>query len=166
RTMSGVGTISVIDPPTGSITTIATSKPSGFLTLDSAARYLYSSNYDQANDSVSFDKIDLSSRTVVATLSVGGLEVALDPAVARVFVAGGRLVFAVDPVAFSVTNVRFAPGTESWFGVAVDPALHHVYVTNIDNTRSSLVVLDDRDLSTLADITLPTVPRFAIAVDA
>src|SRR2546427_2579744 len=57
-TPSRTGTISIVDPAHASLGSLATSKPSGLLALDSAARRLYSSNYDPLTDSVSFDVLD------------------------------------------------------------------------------------------------------------
>ena len=160
------GTISVIDPSAGTVSSIDTTKPAGLLALDSAAGRLYSSNYDANTGGVSVDQIDLSNGSVIETQSLGGLGVAVDPTVSRVLVAGGGIVYALDTNAFLVQQVRRAPTGASWFGAAVDPGLHHLYLTNIDTTHPSVAVLDDRDLTIVADIPLPTVPRFALAVDA
>lgn len=159
------GTVSVIDPTTGGVTSIDTTKPAGLLAIDSTAQRLYSSNYDPSTGGVSVDQIDTTTGTIVETQAVGGLGVAVDPSLSRVFAASGRLVYALDTGAFLVQQVRFAPGTTSWFGVASDPLLHHLYLTNIDSAHPSIDVLDERDLTIIADIPLPTIPRFAIAVD-
>src|SRR5438132_91032 len=106
------------------------------------------------------------SASADATLIVGGLGTVLDASSGRVFVAGGSVVYAIDTATFSVAQTRSASAGESWFGLADDPALHQLYVTNITSTMPSVVVLDDRDLSTVGEIPLTTVPRFAIAVEA
>src|SRR5438105_9649203 len=47
RNPDGTGTISVVDPARGTVSSLSTTKPAGLLTLDSGGRRLYSSNYDQ-----------------------------------------------------------------------------------------------------------------------
>src|SRR5438874_10646266 len=165
-TPNGTGTISVVDPTHGTVTSLATTKPAGFLALDGGMRRLYSSNYDQRTDTKSFDEIDLATGAVIPTLGIGGLGIALDASSNRVFVAGGSLLYAVDTATFTVAQTRSASAGQTWFGLAHDPALHHLYVTNITSVRPSVVVLDDRDLSTVGEIALATAPRFALAVDA
>jgi hypothetical protein len=161
RTASGGGRVSVIDPATNAVGSLDTTKPSGLLALDSAARRLYSSNYDATNNSVSLDVLDLSSGGLVMSTQVGGLGVALDTTRSRVFVSGGNYFVAMNTVTFDM-DVRAVPFGETWFGVATDPALGRVYVTS---SRPSLVVLDATSLSTIAVISLPSSPRYAVAVD-
>ena len=161
----GTGRVSVIDPATNTVTSLETTKPAGLLALDATARRLYSSNFRPSPDSVSLDVIDLNTGTRVTSLDgLGGLGVALDTSRSRVFVAGGRYLAAVDTTTFEM-NIRMAPFPQSWFGVATDPTLGRVYVTNINSASPSLVVLDANDLHTLANISLPSVPRWALAVD-
>lgn len=165
RTIHGTGSISVIDPGTGNVTDQDTSKPSGLLALDAGGRRLYASNYEPSNGgSPSLDVIDLNTGRWLTTLAVGGLGLAVDTTRGRAFVAGGRYLAAVDTTTFSI-DVRSAPFPESWFGVATDPARGRVYVTNIDASHPSLVVLDANDLHTIADVSLPSVARYALAVD-
>ena len=164
RGFDGSGTISVIDPSTNTVGTLVTTKPAGMLAVDGAGRRLYSSNYDQTNDSFSLDVFDLDTRSRVTSLDVGGLGVAVDTSRSRVYVAGGRYLAAIDTTTFDM-QTRTAPFPESWFGVAADPVQGRVYVTNINVSRPSLLVLDADDLHTLADFTLSSVPRFALAVD-
>ena len=108
---------------------------------------------------------DLTTMSLEATLPIGGLGVVVDPSTRRVYVAEGDGVAVVDGASNTVLATRSAPLGDAWFGLALDPALHHLYVTNIANARPSLVVLDDRDLSLVANVALPVVPRFAITVD-
>ena len=62
---------------------------------------------------------------------------------------------------------------ETWMAVAIDPALHQVYVTNIAEysdgagvlVRRSLVILDDRDLSLVAEVPTDRYVRWGLAVD-
>jgi len=156
-------TVSVVDPGTGSVTNLATSGTSDLVAVDSAARRLYSSN---ANSTL--DVFDLSNGARVATVAVGaGLGVAVDPATRRVYVAGGTGPFAVvDGVTNSVVATRSVPSAQIWFAVALDPGMHRVYVSNIDQTRPTLEVLDDRDLSLIGEISLTKSIRWGVAVDA
>jgi DNA-binding beta-propeller fold protein YncE len=163
-TAFGTGHINVIDPTTREITTLDTTKASSLLALDSAGRRLYASNYVQANDGVSLDIIDLNTGGTLQSLELGGLGVALDTTRSRVFVAGGRYLAAIDTNTFDV-QLRTAPSTQVWFGVATDPGLGRIYVTNIDSVNPSLVVLDASDLHTIANVSLPSSARFALAVD-
>jgi DNA-binding beta-propeller fold protein YncE len=161
----GAGRISVIDPATNTVTSLDTTKPAGLLALDSAGRRLYSSNYRPSPDSVSLDVIDLDTGTHVTSFDgLGGLGVALDASRSRVFVAGGNYLARVDTTTFDI-DVRMAPFGQSWFGVVTDPGLGRVYVTNISSGSPSLAVLDANDMHTLANISLPSVPRWALAVD-
>ena len=164
RAFDGSGTISVIDPGANTVGTLLTTKPAGMLALDAVGRRLYSSNYDPTNDSASVDVIDLASGARVTSLPIGGLGVALDVSRSRLYVAGGRYLAAVDTTTFAM-ETRSAPFPQSWFGVAVDPGQGRVYVTNIDVSHPSLVVLDAQDLHTVANFSLSSVPRFALAVD-
>src|SRR5256886_2389920 len=130
-------TVSVVDPGTGSVTNLATSGTSDLVAVDSAARRLYSSN---ANGTL--DVFDLSNGARVATVAVGaGVGVAVDPATRRVYVAGATWpLAAVDGVTNSVVATRSVPSGQVWFAVALDPGMHRVYVTNIDQTKPTLEV--------------------------
>ena len=161
RTALGGGRVSVIDPATNAVSSLDTTKPSGLLALDSAARRLYSSNHDSTNNSVSLDVLDLTSGGLVMSSQVGGLGLALDTTRSRLFVSGGNYLVAMNTVTFDM-DVKPVPFGETWFGVATDPALGRVYVTS---SRPSLVVLDATSLSTLAIVSLPSSPRYAVAVD-
>src|SRR5438874_1034808 len=156
-------TVSVVNPATGSVASLATSGTSNLVAVDSAARRLYSSN---ANGTL--DVFDLANGARIATVAVGaGLGVAVDPATRRVYVAGGTGPFAtVDGVTNSVVATRSVPSGQVWFAVALDPGMHRVYVSNIDQTRPTLEVLDDRDLSLVSELPLPKVIRWGVAVDA
>lgn len=165
RTGAGNGNISIIDPATGLVTSQDTSKPAGLLALDPAARRLYASNSDSSDGSVSLDVIDLSTGHWLANLAIGGLGVALDTTRGRAFVAAGRYLASVDTTTFAM-NARSAPFPESWFGVATDPSRGRVYVTNVDASHPSLVVLDATDLHTIADVSLPSAVRYGLAVDS
>src|SRR2546423_8598849 len=159
------GLVSVVDPATGSVSRILTSQNSNFVVLDSAQRRLYSSNATTSGSSRSVDAIDIDSGAILASVAVGGLGMALDPAGGRLYVADVRSLKVIHPATFAVVATVDAPATASWFGVAVDPDRHQLYVTNITETSPTFFVLDDHDLMTLAEIPLATSTRFAVAVD-
>ena len=156
-------TVSVVNPAAGTVASLATSGTSDLVAVDSAARRLYSSN---ANSTL--DVFDLANGARIATVAVGaGLGVAVDPATRRVYVAGGTGPFAVvDGVTNSVVATRSVPSGQVWFAVALDPGMHRVYVSNIDQTKPTLEVLDDRDLSLVSELPMPKVIRWGVAVDA
>ena len=155
-------TVSVVNPATGSVASLATSGTSNLVAVDSAARRLYSSN---ANGTL--DVFDLTNGTRIATAPVGGLGVAVDPTARRVYVAGGTGPFAVvDGITNSVVATRSVPSGQLWFAVALDPGMHRVYVSNVDQTRPTLEVLDDRDLSLVSEVAIPKPIRWGLAVDA
>src|SRR5256886_5589554 len=156
-------TVSVLDPGAGSVTSLATSGTSDLVAVAAAARRLYSSN---ANSTL--DVFDLANGARLATVAVGaGLGVAVDPATRRVYVAGATGPFAVvDGVTNSVVATRSVPSGQLWFAVALDPGMHRVYVSNVDQTRPTLEVLDDRDLSLVSEVSLPKAIRWGLAVDA
>src|SRR5438552_943037 len=128
-------TVSVVNPATGSVASLATSGTSDLVAVDSAARRLYSSN---ANGTL--DVFDLANGTRIATVAVGaGLGVAVDPATRRVYVACGTGLFAaVDGFTYVVVDTRCLPCGQFWSAVALDPGMHRVYVSNIDQTKPTL----------------------------
>jgi len=159
--LDGSGRVFAVNPASGAVSQIRTSGASDLLALDVAARRLYSSN---ANRTV--DVIDLAPQSVVATLPVGGLGIAVDEMTHRVYVAGASDVALIDGTTNTVLTTQLAPAGQSWFGVALNRALHQVYVTNINQPGQSLVILDDQTLAVLGEIALPFPARFALGVDA
>jgi WD40 repeat protein len=166
---SSPGSVSRIDPASGEVTSHATSggTPSS-LALDPAHRRLYVSNFDGT-----FDVFDVTTMTIVATLQVNGIGVAVDAAAQRVYVSGSSHLTVIDGATNTVVATKPAGTDQDWFSVALDTSLHRVYVTNPfsitypDGTSisPSLIVLDDRDLSVVADLPLPIQVRWAIGVD-
>jgi DNA-binding beta-propeller fold protein YncE len=166
--VSGPGSVAVITPgstqPTpGSprVARIQTSSASDFVAVDASNHRLYSSNLAHT-----VQVFDTTTFALQASLPVGGLGIVVDPATQRVYVAGGTSVTVIDGATNTVAQTVTAFPLGFWFGVAHDPALHKLYITNASETTPSLVVLDDRDLSLIREIPLAVVPRFAIAVDS
>jgi len=167
----GPGSISVINPSSGQRSVIVTSGPADFVALDPVHRRLYSSNADH-----SLQVFDLDTRSLIARLPVGGLGLAVDPLTQRVYVvdlnSAGSFLTVVDGSTNTIVQTKYAPSPERWWGLALDAGRHRLYVTNINAyaysvppIEPSLVVLDDRDLSLVADKPFPVITRFAIAID-
>lgn len=167
----GPGSISVINPSSGQRSVIVTSGPADFVALDPVHRRLYSSNADH-----SLQVFDLDTRSLIARLPVGGLGLVVDPLTQRVYVvdvnSAGSFLTVVDGSTNTIVQTKYAPSPESWWGLALDAGRHRLYVTNINAypysvppIEPSLVVLDDRDLSLVADKPFPLITRFAIAID-
>src|SRR5207248_1798270 len=93
---------------------------------------------------------------------------ALDASTHRVFVATQSGAAIVDGATGTVLATRSSLGpSDAWWQVAHDATRHRVYVANGNISGSpSLVVLDDTDLSLVANVALPAIPRLALAVDA
>ncbi len=159
------GLVSVVDPTTGSVGRILTTHTSNFVVLDSVGRRLYSSNSDINTNVRSVDVFDLDSGAMFASVPVGGLGMALDRTAGRLFVCESGSLKVIDTTSFAVVATATAPVSASWFGVAADPSRHHLYVTNIREQSPTFFVLDDRDLSTIAEIPFAMATRFAVAVD-
>jgi DNA-binding beta-propeller fold protein YncE len=158
--LDGSGRVFVVDPASGAVSQIPTSGASDLVALDVASRRLYSSNTNRT-----VDVIDLATQGIVATLPVGGLGIAVDETTHCVYVAGGRDIALIDGTTNSVLATQLAPAGQSWFGLAHNPALHQVYVTNINQPGQSVVILDDQSLAVLDEIALPFPARFALGVD-
>jgi DNA-binding beta-propeller fold protein YncE len=165
------GSITIVNPSSNQTQTLVTSGPADFVAVDAVHRRLYSSNGDH-----SLQVFDLDTLSLIARLPVGGLGLAVDVATQRIYVAdrtsAASFLTVVDGTTNTVIQTSVAPGSEEWFGLALDPGLHRIYVTNTYASTSSvpridpsLVVLDDRTLSLIADVSFPLVTRFAIAID-
>lgn len=113
--------------------------------------------------------VDPHTHAVLATVALGGVGVglALDAATHHVYVATLNGAALVDGTTGAVLARRSAASTtDAWWHIAHDPVRHRVFVTNGNFTGSpSLVVLDDADLSLIANIALPAIPRLALTVD-
>ena len=113
--------------------------------------------------------VDPHTHAVLATVPLAsGIGLALDASSHHVFVAMGSAgVAIVDGSSGAVLATRtVASANDVWWHVASDPQRHLLFVTNGNFTGSpSLVVLNDSDLSLVANIPLPAQPRLALAVD-
>ena len=162
---AATGRISVVDPATGSVGTIATSLTPNVVLADSARRRLYSSNGNANANTRSVDVFDLDSAALLATIPAGGFGMALDPVAGRLYVCESGSLKVIDTTTFAVVASATAPASAFWLSVAVDPDRHQLYVTNIRETAPSFFILDDRDLSTVDEIPFAAPTRFGVAVD-
>jgi DNA-binding beta-propeller fold protein YncE len=159
------GFVSVVDPASGQVTDYPTSGAPNVLALDSVHDRLYVSHFNQT-----LDVFDTTTMTLVTTLPVYAVGLTVDMSTQRVYAAGGTVLTVIDGATNTVLTTRPALDNENWFSVAVDPALHRIYVTNYFlwpevNVYPSLIVLDDRDLSIITELVLPVRPRWGLAVD-
>ena len=159
---SGGSTISAVNPVTGAVTSASVGNQPGLIALDAGARRLYVSNGDKT-----LSVVDVTTmRTVATSFDAGGLGIAVDPAAQMAFVASGDTFASVHTTDLSLGTLVGVGAPQSWFGVAVDPALHRVYVTNINSSAPTLEVLSETDVSTvLGEVSLPKPVRYAFAVD-
>jgi DNA-binding beta-propeller fold protein YncE len=158
------GVVSVVDPATGSIGRILTSQTANSVLVDAAARRLYSSNEALDGSGRSVDVFDIDSGGLITSIPVGGHGMALDPAAGRLYVCEGTSLRVIDTTTFAVVDIAPAPASAVWFGVAVDPDRHQLYVTNLREASPSFFILDDGDL-TMREIQFPTATRSALVVD-
>jgi DNA-binding beta-propeller fold protein YncE len=162
---SSQGFLTVIDPASGQVTDHPTSGAPNVLALDPVHHRLYVAYFNQT-----LDVFDTTTMSLMATLPVYAVGLAVDTTNQRVYAAGATVLTVIDGTTNTVLTTRPALENENWFSVAVDPSLHRVYVTNFFywpefNVHPSLIVLDDRDLSIITELLLPVRPRMGLAVD-
>jgi hypothetical protein len=162
------GVLSVVDPSvtcspsTPCVRAIALASPPTLSALDRVLGRLYVTT---ANRTLTF--VDIASQSVVNTIpNAGALGVAVDEATHRVYAASVTALTMVDGVSGAVLATASAGPGDSWWAVALDASAHRVYVTNLDTSAPSLVILDADNLSLVGEVALPEVPRLALAVDA
>lgn len=162
---SSRGFVTVIDPASGEVTDHSTTGAPNVLALDSVHHRLYVAHFNET-----IDVFDTTTMSLMATLPVYAVGLAVDTTTQRVYAAGATVLTVIDGTTNTVLATRPALDNEDWFSVAVDPSLHRVYVTNFFywpevNVYPSLIVLDDRDLSIITELVLPVRPRWGLAVD-
>jgi len=165
---SNPGVLSVVDPaltcsPSSCPRTeIALESPPTMSALDRGLGRLFVTTADRT---LAF--VDIASQSVVNTVpNAGSLGVAVDEATHHVYAAAVTSLSMVDGDSGAVLHTAAAGPGDSWWAVALDAGAHRVYVTNLDTSAPSLVVLDADDLSFVREVPLPEVPRLALAVDA
>ena len=161
------GVLSVVDPTvtcsplSQCVTTIPLASPPTMSALDRGLGRLFVTT---ANRTLTF--VDVATQSVVNTVpNAGMLGVAVDETTHHVYAASQTSVSMVDGVTGAVLHTASAGPGDSWWAVGLDTGTHRVYVTNLDPSAPSLVVLAADDLSFLGEVALPEVPRLALAVD-
>ena len=140
---------------------IALASPPTMSVLDQGIRRLFVTT---ANRTLTF--VDLATQSVAKTIpNAGGLGVAVDEATHHVYAAAITSLSMVDGVSGDVLHTATAGPGDSWWAVALDAGAHRVYVTNLDASAPSLVILNSDDLTFVGEVRLPEVPRLALAVD-
>src|SRR5688572_9165532 len=114
---SSPGSVSVIEPASGDITLHSTSGTPRALALDAVHRRLYVGNYN-----ATFDVFAVPGMTLLATLPVYGVGIAVDTATQRVYVAGQTALTVIDGATNTVATSRPALADEDWYSVALDPS--------------------------------------------
>ena len=162
------GFLSVVDPASPPCTpqscgvkTIALASPPTMSALDRGLGRLFVTTF---NRTLTF--VDIATQSVVNTVpNAGMLGVAVDEATHHVYAASQTSLSMVDGATGTVLHTASAGPGDSWWAVALDAGAHRVYVTNLDTSAPSLVILDSDDLAFVDEIPLPEVPRLALAVD-
>lgn len=162
------GFLSVVDPavqcspfPPRCVTTIPLQSPPAMSALDRGLGRLFVTT---AIGTLAI--VDTASQTVVDEIpNAGKIGVALDEATHHVYAAAVSSLSKIDGATGDVLHTVPAGPGDSWWAVALDTVVHRVYVTNLDVSAPSLVVLSSDDLSFIDEIPLPESPRLALAVD-
>lgn len=162
------GVLSVVDPTSPpcsplscGVKSIALASPPTMSALDRGLGRLFVTT---ANRTLTF--VDVATQSVVNTVpNAGMLGVAVDETTHHVYAASQTSVSMVDGVTGAVLFTASAGPGDSWWAVALNAGAHRLYVTNLDTSAPSLVILDADDLSFLGEVLLPEVPRLALAVD-
>jgi YVTN family beta-propeller protein len=157
----GGGLLSIIDPMSSSPRTVALSYKPIMSAIDPSLGRLFVTT---ARDWLLV--IDLQAMSEVNRSLGGGLGIAVDQQTHRVYSTWSEGLAVMDGATGVQVTRLAAPVGDAWWGVALDPSTHRIYLTNLNLSAPSLVVLDNRDLSLVANIPLPEIPRFALAVDA
>src|SRR6266850_3052180 len=163
------GVLSVVDPTSPpcspsacGVKTIALASPPTMSALDRGLGRLFVTT---ANGALNF--VDVATQAVVNTVAnTGSLGVAVDEATHHVYAASVTRLSMVDGETGAVLHTAIAGPGDAWWAVALDAGAHRVYVTNLDGSAPSLVILNADDLSFIDEVPLPETPRLALAVDA
>lgn len=157
---SGGTTVSIVDTATNMVTgSIAVGGGPGEVATDPGAGRAYVGNFNDGTVSV----IDMSARSTIATLSPGGLGVAVDPGRSRLYVTVPSRLTIFDTVTLQPVATILAPTGTSWWAVAVDPIRHLGYLGDLAGHGVTVIDLVTNAVVTTIDVGGPV--RFALAVD-
>ena len=157
---SGGTTVSIVDTVTNTVTgSITVGNGPGEIAIDPAAGRAYVGNFNDGTVSV----IDTAARSLIATLSPGGLGVAVDPGLSRVYVTTTSRLTVFDTVTLQQVATVPAPAGTSWWSVAIDPLRHLGYLGDMAGHGVTVVDLATNMIMTTIDVGGPI--RFALAMD-
>ena len=156
---NGGSTVSVIDTAANAVTgSIAVGSGPGEIATDPAAGRAYVANFNSGTVSV----VDLAAQVTVATIGTGGLGVAVDPGLGRLYVVTPSQLTVFDTATLQPVATLSASGA-GWWSVAVDPLRHIGYVGGLSG--QGITVLDLTTNAIVTTIGLAGPIRFALAVD-
>jgi len=157
----GGGILSIIDPRSPTPTAIAVVSRPVMSVVDPSLGRLFVTTAGNTFLVIALETMSVQNERPDS----GGLGVALDQQTHRVYATWSQGLSLFDGATGLLLTRLASPVSDAWWAVALDPSTHRIYLTNLNLTSPSLVVLDDRDLSLVANIPLPELPRFALAVD-
>ncbi len=157
---SGGSTLSVIDTATARVVgSVTVGSGPGEVAVDAAAGRAYVGNFDDGTVSV----VDTVARSMIATLAPGGLGVAVDPGLARLYATNRALLTVFDTATRQQVAAVLAPSGTSWWAVAVDPVRHLGYLGDL--AGHGVTVLDLTTNAVVATIDVGGPVRLALATD-
>lgn len=157
---SGGTTVSIVDLATNAVTgSITVGSGPGEIAADPAAGRAYVGNFNDGTVSV----IDTAARSSIATLSPGGLGVAIDPDRSRLYITSASRVTVFDTLTLQQVATVLAPTGTSWWSVAIDPLRHLGYLGDLAGHGVAVLDLATNTIVTTIDVGGPI--RFALAMD-
>src|SRR2546430_939697 len=157
---NGGSTVSIIDRASNTVTgTIAVGSGPGEIAMDPAAGRAYVGNFNDGTVSV----VDTTVRSTIATLSPGGLGVAVDAGLGRLYAAIPSRLTVFDTTTLQQVATVPAPAGTSWWSIAVDPVRHLGYAGDLAGHGVTVIDLATNAIVTTVDVGGPV--RFALATD-
>lgn len=155
---NGGSTLSVIDVASNLVTgSITVGGGPGEVTVGGGRAYV--GNFTDGTVSV----VDTATRSTVASLAPGGLGVAVDPLLHRLYATSGTRLTVFDTDTLQPVATLTAPASGGWWAVAVDVALHRVYLGDLGG--GGITVVDGASNTAMATIATGSPIRLALAVD-
>jgi YVTN family beta-propeller protein len=157
---NGGSTVSVVDPTTNTVAgSIAVGSGPGEIATDPAAGRAYVGNFNSSTVSV----VDTAARATIATLGTGGLGVAVDAGLARLYVVTPSQLTVFDTGTLQQVATLAAPPGTGWWSVAVDPVRHLGYLGDLAGHGVTVVDLTSNTVVKTVAVGGPI--RFALAAD-
>jgi YVTN family beta-propeller protein len=157
---NGGSTVSVIDTATNTVTgSISVGSGPAEIAADPAAGRAYVANFNSNTVSV----VDTAARVTVATIGTGGLGVAVDAGLGRLYVVTPSQLTVFDTATLQPVSTLPAPSGAGWWAVAVDPLRHIGYLGGLGGQGITVVDLTTNAILTTIGVAGPI--RFALAAD-